>query len=320
MTARLPKAANEILERGTLCYLAAPSRLGPHVTPVVFVLHGGRVWLTTSRSAVKSRAWRRDPRAGGLIADGRRAVAFRGRVTLYDAFDPLTWPAIAFRAPSVGLAWTRFSMKNARFFAGYARDAYRVPFAWTPPGRVLASVDLDAGAVLDLDGESVVERWGIEMRQVPSRRTFRERRGGSRPERSAPEGVRSVLGPRGGGVVGLASDDGPIVLPAAWARSDGTFYAAVTEPVAALANARAEARGALVVDHASTWRASKMRGLLFRGDLEVFAPDGVERGREALAARLGKVPNAPRDAVLLRLRPDVAVWWNGWSSGTVGRT
>ena len=314
----LPARAREVLRRGTLCYVSAPSPAGPHVTPLVFVLHGRRLWFTTSRGTVKARAWRREPVAAGLVCHGARGVAFSGRVALYDALDPFTWPAVAFRGPAVALASARFTRKNARFFAGYARDAARVPLSWTPPGRVIASVELDRGAVLDLDGRDVLERWGSLADEVRGRRAFRVARARRQLERRLPEDVRSLVGSSGDGVLGIGSPDAPSVLPVRWSRANGLYYATLPRAFAALAGARPEQPAGLVVDRASGWRASKMRGVLVRGESDVFVPDEIRSGRESLLRAVKPANPDPDDAAVVRLRPDSAVWWSGWSSGTVG--
>jgi hypothetical protein len=41
-----------------------------------------------------------------------------GKRALYDVLDPSTWPLTLFRGPQVARASARFSVKNARFFAG----------------------------------------------------------------------------------------------------------------------------------------------------------------------------------------------------------
>src|SRR6266545_4823840 len=122
VTDGLPPEFERILERGAFCSIAAETRRGPHLTPLVFAWSDGRVWLTTSCGSVKAWAW--------------RAVTFTGRAAAYDVLDPSTWIRTAVRMPAVTAASVRFTAKNARFFAGYAVDARRVPLAWTPPGRV----------------------------------------------------------------------------------------------------------------------------------------------------------------------------------------
>lgn len=315
----LPSEARAILRSGTLCYLGAPSDEGPHVTPVVFALDRSRVWATTSRRAVKAAAWRRRPVAGGLVRDGGRALVFRGQVTLYDALDPFTWPASVFRGPALARASARFTLKNARFFAGYARDARQVPLSWTPPGRVVVSVDLEAGAVVHEGDGTVAEAWGEWGSRVRSRRSFRSDVAGAFPDGRVPEELEDLLGSPGPGVVGLSGADGPVVLPARWLRADGSFYAVLSRDVLALAGPAAESRGALVVDRASAWRAARMAGLLLRGRTDVLVPQRLRSGREALLERARRAGPLPPDPVVVRLRPTAVVWWSGWTSGTVRR-
>jgi len=312
----VPDAARDVFERGSICYLAAPSPAGPHVTPVVFVLDGRRVWGTTSRGTTKVRRWRRAPVAGGLVRDRDRAVIFRGPVATYDALDPSTWPRSLARAPQVARASARFTLKNARFFAGYARDVGRLPLAWTPPARVVFSVDLESGALLE--GGRVTERWGSWGRRPEGRRGYRAV-GTGLPDRDLPEAVRSLLGRRGEGTLGLEGPGGPVVLPAVWGRSRGSFLVVLPRRLLALAEPSSERRASLVVDAASGWRAARMRGVLLRGEAEVFLPDEVRTGREALLRAMAAAGDLPSDPAVVRLRPRTAVWWEGWSSGTVGR-
>lgn len=313
----IPNAARKVLEEGTICYLAAPSAPGPHVTPVVYVLDGGRLWGTTGRGTTKARRWKSGPVAGGLVRWGRQAVTFRGSVALYDALDPDTWGHSLARAPLVARASARFTLKNARFFAGYARDVGRVPLAWTPPARVIFSIDLDAGAVLEEDGR-ISERWGRWGQTVMSADTYRKVRG-SFPYDDLPETVRRLLGQSGAGTLALDGPAGPVVLPSRWARGAGVYHAVLPRPILALASARAEGRESLVVDRASSWRAARMRGVLLRGDAQSFVPERVRAGRQELLRRISSAGSPPQDPAVIRLRAETAVWWEGWASGTVKR-
>jgi hypothetical protein len=311
---RLPPAAREVLTRGVLCYLAAPSPSGPHVTPVVFVLDGDRLWGTTSRGTTKAGRWRVDPVAGGLVRAGEHALVFRGVVMLYDALDPSTWPDSLARAPRVARASLKFTVKNARFFAGYTRDVARVPLAWTPPARVLFSVDIDAGALLEND--RVTERWGTWGRQVAGHRAYR-RLAATLPRSRLPDGIRDLVGRTGGGTLGLDGRHGPVVLPARWTRSAEIFLAVVPRRMMALAGGAEDRPASLVIDQTSSWRASRMRGVLLRGDAAVFDLGEVGHGRRALADALSAIDPLPDHPAVVRLRPRSAVWWAGWSSGTV---
>jgi hypothetical protein len=337
--ARLPRAAREVLERGTLCHVAVRTSEGPHLTPVVFVLDGGRIWLTTSRTSAKARALRRDPEVAGMVRLGEQAVTFRGRARTYDALDPLSWPSAAVAGPRLVRAATRFSLKNARFFAGYAVDARRVPLAWTPPGRVFVGIELDSGVLLDLTEGTVADVWGdwtTGRGRIEYRASFANLRARRGLDLRVPPSIRSVVGTRGEGALAL-SNEAATVVPVRWLRvaREGTYDAVLPQPFLELVEPATRGRrwsrqrAALTVDRLAAWRAAEMTGMLLQGDVEVLAPAFTRRGREALSRRIdaartatgssgGEVPVwKASDLALVRLRPLRVVWWQGWSTGSV---
>ncbi len=308
MTARLPRAAREALERGTLCYLAVRTNSGPHLTPVVYAVDGGRLWLTTSRTSVKARALRRGRDVAGMIRAGGEAVTFRGRARTYDALDPLSWPSAAVAGPRLVRAATRFSLKNARFFAGYAVNARRVPLAWTPPGRVFVGVEVKAGALLDLVVGTVAAVWGdwdTEAEVTETRRSSGRVRGRRALDLRVPRSVRSVVGNKGEGVLALAHGASTVV-PVRWRRvpGEGTYEASLPWAFLDLAAGgtsgptRIDEPASLTVDRLASWRAAEMAGMLLQGE-----------ARTAQSSEL--------DHALVRLRPRRVVWWKGWSSASV---
>ena len=307
----LPREASRILNEGRLCYLAAPSRAGPHLTPVVFVLDGGRVWGTTGRATTKAKLWRRNPVAGGGVAWDGAWLAFRGGVTLYDALDPSTWGESVRRAPRVASASVRFSIKNARFFAGYARDATRVPLAWTPPGRVIFSVDLSAVAI-HRQGQPV-ERWGSWGGAVAGLSAYRRATPGLSPD-ELPADIGELVGASGEGTLAVSGRGGAAVLPARWTHAEGAFFAVMPTRLLDLADPL-QGAASLVIDRASAWRAARMRGVLLRGPASVYVPSKLRSGRRELE----EVTGLADDEAVVRIRPRSAVWWVGWASGTVRR-
>jgi hypothetical protein len=340
--------ARRILERGTLCYLGAPSPAGPHVTPVVFVLDGGRLWGTTARGTTKAKLWRKDASAGGLVGSEDRWLSFRGSVELYDALDPFSWARSVRRARRITTASARFSLKNARFFAGYARDARRVPLSWTPPGRVVFSVGLDEGAILS-DGD-IIERWG-EWEDGITRKsrggsdlsdTSLSKSGGPLTSPSSGGGFATSVVSRGGAGAhpglgqpgGAAPGESEQTLPdevAALLREPGNAVLGlpgsrgpVVLPVRygpgegsyLVAVARAFAELAPVDGHDRAAlvvdRASGWRAARMRGAL---ARGALTRLRPTTAAP--SLADVLPNAIPLRIDARTIVWWSGWSSGTV---
>jgi hypothetical protein len=323
VTDPVPWSARRILHQGVLCYVAVRTASGPHLTPVVYVFDGGRVWLTTSRRSVKARTWKRDRTVGGLIRAGEQSVTFRGRVRTYDAIDPLSWPAATVGGPWLIRAATRFTFKNARFFAGYAVDAGRVPLAWSPAGRVFARVGFADGWVVSEDG-ALVEGWGDPApRGARFRRSFHELPRVRGVDLGVPAKIRRALGASGTGALALQPEDRePLVLPVRWRRvaAEGAFDAVVPRGLAELSGAGPEVPAALTLDHASAWRASDMSGMVLRGSAALYSPGEARRGAAELRDRIrlaGTTEDAVEDAVLIRLRPSRVVWWLGWTSGTV---
>lgn len=315
MKAGFPPAATSLLDGGHLCYVAVSTPDGPHVTPVVYVLAVGRLWVSTTRSSVKARSWRRDPRVAGLVVLGGHALTFRGTVRTFDALDPLSWPAAAAFAPRIARAATRFTLKNARFFAGYAVDARRVPLAWTPPGRVFAELSLQAGRVLSEGG--ILEEWGDWIVGTRHLASFARLPGSRGIDEMVPSAVREAVGTSGVGALGTDASGSLTVLPVHWRRveSEGTYDATLPASVLDLAAVKEKAPAGLAVDRASRWRASAMTGMLLRGEAQAFSLPATRRGRRGLVERLESQPDGNES--LVRLRPGRAVWWSGWRAGTV---
>jgi hypothetical protein len=306
----------EILEEGAFCYVGTSTPRGPHVTPMVYTASSDRVWVTTSRGSVKARAWRNDPRVAGLVRTEGGSVVFTAEVHTYDLLQVSGWFHGVRDAPAVALAATRFTRKNARFFAGYAVDAHKVPLAWTPPGRVFASFELDRSAVLEADG--ALETSGAWLGSVPSSDRFRARRTGPAPLEALPEEVRSAIGDHGRGALVVEGFDGVVVLPASWVMDGASLYAALPSRALALADARGTSVPvALAIDRASWWRAREMTGAMVCGEGELFAIDALGSGRRSAEA-IAETAGERNDGVaLVRVSPRRLVWWQGWEAGTV---
>lgn len=315
----LPIPVRAVLGRGVFCHVAALTPLGPHVTPMVFAVAGNRVWVTTSRGSMKARAWRLDARVAGLVRAGGDAVAFSGRATTHDLLDASSWGRSLAHGPLVSLAAARFTRKNARFFAGYAVDAHRVPLAWMPPGRVFVELAVERLVLLEgVRDPKVWGDWGDALGSAPSAGRFRATRTGEDPLAPLPAGVRSSLGDRGGGALALEGAQGPLVVPVAWAISGAGLYAVTPEETIALAApGSASPRVALGIDRPSSWRARSMMGAMVRGIAEIHVATRLtsgERSARAVASDAGLDVDVP---AIARIRPERFVWWHGWRSGTV---
>jgi len=289
----LTSAAREVLDEGVLCHVASITPSGPHLTPLVFALAGDRVWVTTSRGSTKARSWRRDDRVGGLVVHDGGAVSFGGRVRWHDALEPATWVRSALEGPLVTLASARFTRKNARFFAGYAVDANRVPLAWTPPGRVFGELRIERWARFERDG--LAETWGDwrATTAAPAPSSSRRAGSGGAPIERLPADVAGILEGEGAGALAVSDATAPVVIPVGWRRSGSGVAVTVPSVADELVATTTGSRVALEVDRASTWRASEMLGAMLRGSVGRARPSGFELDVERV------------------------VWWRGWDSGTV---
>ncbi|HEX6330346.1 MAG TPA: pyridoxamine 5'-phosphate oxidase family protein [Actinomycetota bacterium] len=314
----LPEAARAVLDRGDFCHVAASTPLGPHVTPTVFSVAGGRIWITTSRRSVKARALRDDPRVAGLVRAGPDEVVFTGEAAAHDVLDPSSWTRSALRAPFVSVAAVRFTRKNARFFAGYAVDAGHVPLAWTPPGRVF--VELAVRRLALLRSGRPVRTWGEWPRsEVPTGERFRAARAGEPALARLPEEVAHALPGGGAAALAVLGAEGPVVLPAAWTAQGAALYAVPTEE--ALALAAPPSAGvpavALGMDRPSSWRARHMLGAMVRGPATIHVPRRLTSGTRSALAVASATSVEGEDVAIVRVRPERFVWWHGWTSGTV---
>lgn len=308
-------AVREVLDKGVFCAVATMTSNGPHCTPLVFASHGGRLWLSTSRQSLKARTWRRDPSISGLVRHGELAVTFGGRVTIYDALDTRTWVGAVTSATTIARASAAFSRKNARFFAGYAVDANKVPLSWTLPGRVLVGVALERTALLDDGG--VRERRGRWGDEPASRPAFRRTKGDD-PLGDVPDDVAATLGTEGRGALSVLGDKGPVVLPVGWRVEGDALYAALRAETLALAGAaEPTVPMALTIDYASEWRAKDMVGALLQGEGTVFVDGVVGSGAVSMRKLAGSI--APGATALVRMSVRRSVWWQGWATGSVKR-
>ena len=316
MTGGLPSGMARILERGSFCHVATLASRGPHVTPMVFAFSGGRLWVTTSRGSVKARTWARDRAVAGLVRDGDTALSLAGRAETFDLLDADTWGRAVRETPALTAATVRFARKNARFFAGYAVDARRVPLSWTPPGRVFVGIGVERAAVVGDDG--VRETWGGWPSGLVARERFRASRTGNDPLAGLPADVRGPLRDRGVGALAVLGRDGLVVLPVRWAVDGPMLLAALPEAVVALAGCGSpEVSVGLALDRASWWRARRMIGAMVQGTGEVFALEHLVSGARSADALAELAGADPHRAALVRIRPGRVVWWHGWTSGTV---
>jgi hypothetical protein len=243
----------EVLEEADVVHVAVAAPNGPHVTPAVFDVDGGRLWFVTPRRSVKAKVIARRRRVGGLVQLGERSVVFGGRGRIV---DPLTARGVFSLDRMLDLPFAA---------AGYlGRHAIGTVLDHEAPtlaiSRVLVSIDIRRLALLD--GWSVIEQWG---RWSPSDLLLRGTPPpGTMPDlRAVPPGVRNLLTDDAPVVLGWQSISGPLALPARWRAATNQLETSAEAMVLAAA---ASAGPACITAEHSRYRLRSKRGLLVAGD------------------------------------------------------
>jgi len=293
---RSDRRVAEVLDEAAVLHVAVSARRGPHVTPTVFDVDGGRLWFVTPRRSVKARVIARRRRVGGLVQLGRHAVMIGGRARIV---DPLTARGVFSpgRLLDLPFAATGYLSRNHRHATGTIRDHTAPTLALS---RVLVSIDVRRLALLER--WAVVDTWGTWDRSDLLLH-------GAPPPGTAPDlGVvparlRDLLAPDAPVVLGWTTPSGPLALPARWQPQAGNGSGAGAGELetsgAALVLAGAPSGGpACVTAERSRYRLKTKQGVLLTG--------------EGHARRAGDGPAARVAFDTLR-----TTWWSGEEQQTV---
>jgi hypothetical protein len=279
----------EVLDEADVLHVAVAARAGPHVTPAVFDIDGGRLWFVTPRRSVKAKVIARRRRVGGLVQLGQWSVVIGGRARIV---DPLTARGIFSpgRLLDLPLAAAGYLGRNHRHATGTIRDHEAPTLALS---RVLVSIDIRRLALLD--GWAVVESWGrwdrsdLLLRGTPP--------AGTTPDLAAvPPAVRNLLANDAPVALGWQSLFGPLALPARWRAGAGEVE---TSGDALVLAGAASGSPACVTAERSRYRLKSKQGLLLTGDGH---------------ARLDG------DGPIARVTLDAhrTIWWRGEELHTIG--
>jgi hypothetical protein len=282
VTATEAGAAEPVQAQDGFAAYAVTTRSGPHVTMQAGVVQSGRFITTTSRDSLKAKCVRTHRVAAATIegADGSTEVV-AGPTVSVDLRRPegmLTDPAGALIA---GPAALRLAGDQLEQLLGYVEAAGRVPSGWLPHNRVLLVTRIDRSLRIEgfdlLDGSG---DWTPEL-PAPSELRITERAAGTLPE--VPEDVRHLLDRDAPARLGIATPEGPVVLPARWQGADRFDVSA-----AALAQVRADlpGSGCATFDDSASRRPDRKRGVMLRGHLDLVEVDG---GRATVALRTARI-------------------------------
>ncbi|HUS23291.1 MAG TPA: hypothetical protein VMZ66_14905 [Aeromicrobium sp.] len=283
-----------VLDGTDTLYVAIRSASGPHVTPELFTVSGGRILCLTSAAALKTRRSKNGGLVGLCASSATGSVVLTGSVEVVDPTSlrsALAAPSAALQAP-LGVA--RFVRDNVSEMVGATIDTmagrlgrplppHRVVLAFTPKAALVT----EAGAVRFDEGWDVVAEPGttalddgdepppIHLTEIPGEL-----------------GDLAVSGPA---VVGWFRTEGaPIALPVQWDADQ--LVARLPLAVFEACGASMSGPACITFDGWTGYGPSGKQGVMLRG-----------------------AGTASRDGETVRITMEIgrASYWDGTETGTV---
>ena len=261
-------AFTEVAGTSGTCYLAVGAGQGPHVTPTAFIISGGRIWLITERSSVKSKVLSKRPRASILIRSGQSSVLVEGVARVLGPLSALM-PQHALDTALAGPALMRYLIGNRARLGGYLSDPLKNIALLNPFERVL--IALTPTSMLGLEGARVIERRGVvpESDPLPSS-PLGGKEGAALDLDLAPATIADLSeAKRTPAVLAWEGPSGPLAIPAHW---HGERNLASVPSV--LLQGAAEGRAALCLEAEKGRDLKDQQGLLARGHGRVMGVRG----------------------------------------------
>ena len=242
----LDPRVRSILGESRQAFVAVATQKGPHVTPELYAVEGGRLWFASAASTLKVRVLAERPVAAAVVRTNDGAVVVAGTVESFDPFDPRAIARAARQGPAVMKALGQFGLRNAPDLAGFVSDTVRGRLGRRLPGRrTLLALSPERVAVLQ--GGRVGGAWGAWAG-----------RGHEETEQAGADD-----GPGVGAVLGWETGDGVVALPARWDPT--TCTARVPGVLAAMAGLGGAARACVVADDYGAPGPAAKSGILLRG-------------------------------------------------------
>lgn len=282
---------DEILRLQSKCFLAVETKSGPHVTPTMFTLASGRIWLVAERSALKSRVIPGASQVGVSIRHGDSALVISGRASLMDPAKP--WLHLDLRERLMAApALARYLLHQGSRLGGYVTAPVSALRDLNPARRVLVCISPERVALVR--GATVTDRRGPGgSRVVPDEVASAPAIGERLDLPQVPEDLVSLAcRSRVSAVLGWQTGLGPLALPAHWHGDRG--WASVP---AALLQGVSVSEVALCLEHEEGDQLGDQKGLLVRGR--------------------GKVVGSRDEYAAVAIEPDRATFWEGAEAETV---
>lgn len=282
-----------VLDRTDTLYVAIHSSAGPHVTPELFTVSGGRIVCLTSAGTLKARRCQNGSQVGLCASSATRSVMLAGIVEIVDPLSlrsVLQAPSAVARAP-LGVA--RFVRDNASEMVGAALDAMAGRLGSPiPPHRVVLAVTPTAAVVTEAGAVRCADGWDGVGARSPRAAENDEPASIELGNLPVKLGDLAVSGPA---VVGwLCTTGAPLALPVEWDAD--RLVATLPLPVFDACHAAASGRACITFNDWTGYGPSGKQGVMLRGT--------------GTAVRHGKVAR-------IAMEIERASYWDGIETGTV---
>ena len=273
-----------ILEDAELAYLAVDSKTGPMVTPLLFAVRDGRLWMVVPRSSAKLTAIARDARVGVAAGTPGAMAVLQGEAHLVDPLRPSSLvrslPEAVLSPRALG-SYLTGNLDHLVGLVGPAALEPRAAFAVRPERAIAVRDDRElwttggwptGAAPYDGNGEP-------QPLDLPA---------------DVPSDLRTVLTEPGPVLVGWTTSSGPVVLPGEW--DSRRNVACVRGDLFQAAGCLPQSRACVLFDATEGTSLDGKAGLVLRGRASA-------RGRAEVAN--------------LVVRTERVSWWRGDDSRTV---
>lgn len=197
-----------VLAASEIAYVVVESKSGPMVTPLLFSVSDGRLWMVMPTSSAKVSAMGRSPKVGVTIRNGDVTAIVQGDAHLVDPLKPQSLLASipeALRSPRAMGGYVGNNLKHLAGLVGPAALAPRTLAAVRPqrvavdgaPGGLWTKGEWASADEAATGSPAPVAKAGLRLVDVPDAL-------GRMTEHTVPV------------IVGWPTVDGPVGLPGSW--------------------------------------------------------------------------------------------------------
>lgn len=261
-----------ILDDAPLAYLAVESKSGPMVTPLLFAVRDGRVWMVMPRASAKVDAIGRNAVVGLAAGTPGAMAVVQGSARLVDPMRPQSLVGALPEALLSPRAMTSYVAGNLDHLAGLIGPGVLSPrtAAALRPQRAAA---VRAGEALWTTGNWPEGAPPYDDRDLAPP---------ALPLGRVPSALAGLASSAGDVVVGWSTPSGPVVLPGRWDPEGRS--AIVRTDLFTATGCLPQARACILFDGTHGTSLDGKVGLVIRGRGSAHAGAGDETGRLTIRA------------------------------------